>query len=49
LPNLRGITVYPDGAIAGQPITRVPLSVALDGTYSVEENEDKCSSGVCGL
>jgi ribonucleoside-diphosphate reductase alpha chain len=49
LPGLRGITVYPDGAIAGQPITRVPLSVATDGSYDVEETEEKCASGVCGL
>ena len=49
LPKLRGITVYPDGAIAGQPITRVPLALATDGKYEVEETEDKCASGVCGI
>lgn len=49
LPQLRGITVYPDGAIAGQPITRVPLAEALGMDYLVEEDEEKCASGVCGL
>lgn len=49
LPKLRGITVYPDGAIAGQPITRVPLAEALGYDFSVAETEEKCASGVCGL
>lgn len=49
LPKLRGITVYPDGAIAGQPITRVPLAEALGMDYLVEEDEEKCASGVCGI
>lgn len=49
LPKLRGITAYPDGAIAGQPITRVPLAEAMGFDFSVEESEEKCASGVCGL
>ena len=50
LPKLRGITVYPNGAIAGQPITRVPLTEALSGSdLLVAEDEEKCASGVCGI
>jgi ribonucleoside-diphosphate reductase alpha chain len=50
LPKLRGITVYPNGAIAGQPITPVPLSEALAANnLSIEESEDKCAAGACGI
>lgn len=49
LPKLRGITVYPDGAIAGQPITPVPLAEAMGFDHIVEETEEKCASGVCGI
>lgn len=52
LPTIRGITVYPDGARGGQPITKVPLDEALgfDG-YEYEEygNENACVGGVCGV
>lgn len=49
LPKMRGVTVYPDGVIAGQPLTNVPLDYALsqEGVV-VEESEEKCVSGVCG-
>jgi ribonucleotide reductase alpha subunit len=49
LPQLRGITVYPDGAISGQPITRVSLAEATGVDFAVEEIEEKCASGVCGI
>ncbi len=49
LPRLRGITVYPDGAISGQPITKVPLAEALGVDAQVWESEEKCASGVCGV
>lgn len=49
LPRLRGITIYPDGAIAGQPITRVPLAEALGHDYDVVEEEEKCAAGACGI
>jgi len=47
--RLRGFTVYPDGAIAGQPLKRVSLKEAL-GKESLEWEpiESKCLSGVCG-
>ena len=50
LPELRGITCYPDGARPGQPLVAVPIEVALasDG-YVVEEDEEKCVGGVCGI
>lgn len=50
LPKLRGITVYPNGAREGQPITPVPLAEALNATnVLLEEDEDKCAVGVCGI
>lgn len=49
LPDLRGMTCYPDGAISGQPITPVPLDFALsqEGVI-IEESEDKCRGNTCG-
>lgn len=49
LPKLRGITVYPNGAISGQPITRVPLAQAMGYDYEVTEDAEKCATGVCGI
>lgn len=50
LPELRGVTCYPDGVRAGQPITPVPLDYALtqSGRYVEETAEDTCKGGVCG-
>lgn len=48
--RLRGFTVYPDGARAGQPLTRVPLEEALAAEGQVfEETENSCLNGVCGI
>lgn len=52
LPSLRGITVYPDGARGGQPLTKVPLEEALEWEgYDYEEfgNENACVGGSCGV
>ena len=50
LPKLRGITVYPDGARGGQPLTAVPVEYALDKTgVRFEENEERCVGGACGV
>jgi ribonucleoside-diphosphate reductase alpha chain len=50
LPKLRGITVYPDGARAGQPITAVKYETAKRHENVVfEEDEDRCAGGVCGI
>jgi ribonucleoside-diphosphate reductase alpha chain len=52
LPNLRGITAYPDGARGGQPLNVVPLTEAYgsDGIEYEEFSNDKgCVSGSCGV
>lgn len=53
LPRLRGITVYPDGARAGQPLNPVPLAEALQNEGYVYEEMgttvcDITKGGVCG-
>lgn len=52
LPNLRGITVYPDGARGGQPLTPVSYKTAMSHTGEVfVENVDLCDitkGGSCG-
>lgn len=53
LPNLRGITVYPDGARAGQPLNPVPLAEALanEGHVFEESGSTVCDiskGGECG-
>lgn len=53
LPRLRGITVYPDGARAGQPLNPVPLAVALaqEGHVFEESGSTVCDitkGGECG-
>jgi ribonucleotide reductase alpha subunit len=49
LPNLRGITVYPNGARGGQPLTAVPYKEAIKQQGIVfEEHEERCSGGICG-
>ncbi len=51
LPSLRGITVYPDGARSGQPITPVPYSEAVDWEgveFEDVGNARACINGVCG-
>lgn len=50
LPQLRGVTVYPDGSRAGQPRTPVDLEWALENVGTVfEGTEDTCVGGVCGV
>lgn len=49
LPDLRGITVYPDGARAGQPRTPVDLEWALEQHAEVAADEGSCADGVCAL
>jgi ribonucleoside-diphosphate reductase alpha chain len=48
LPRLRGTTVYPDGAIPGQPIQRISAAEAAGGAYVGREDE-RCVSGSCDL
>lgn len=49
--GLRGITVYPDGARGGQPLTEVPYEQALQHTGVIfdEVEEGRCKGGVCGI
>lgn len=50
LPELRGITCYPDGARAGQPRTPVDLRWALDNVGTIFETDDEtCVGGACGV
>lgn len=50
LPKLRGVTVYPDGARGGQPLTAVGYDKAIEHEGVVfEETEDAaCKGGACG-
>lgn len=50
LPGLRGLTVYPDGARGGQPLTRVEWREAMSKTDVVEDVTDICDikGGSCG-
>ncbi len=48
LPKLRGITVYPDGARPGQPITSIKYETAIKNNAVLEGQED-CKEGVCGI
>ena len=52
LPNLRGITTYPDGSRGGQPLTPVSYQEALsgEGKEIIEEQMSVCSlrGGSCG-
>lgn len=49
LPELRGITVYPDGARGGQPLTPAPYEEAIKHEGVVFESEEEiCAGGICG-
>lgn len=48
--DIRGITVYPDGAITGQPLEEVDYHEAIKHEGVIyEENDSACKSGVCGI
>ncbi len=50
LPQLRGITVYPDGARPGQPITPIKYETAKKHKDVIfEESADRCVGGSCGI
>lgn len=48
-PRLRGLTVYPDGARGGQPITTMVYEEALKHKGVIYEEHDPCDGGVCGI
>lgn len=51
LPKLRGVTAYPDGARAGQPLKACDLKWALEheGQMKIEGVEETCHDGICGV
>jgi ribonucleotide reductase alpha subunit len=50
LPNLRGITCFPDGARSGQPLSIATYSEAIKQVgVTFEEEENRCIGGVCGV
>jgi ribonucleoside-diphosphate reductase alpha chain len=52
LPYIRGMTVYPDAARGGQPLTSVPYDEACSKVgveYLEYGNEHACVGGVCGI
>ena len=50
LPQLRGITVYPDSARSGQPLTPIAYEEAIKHKGVVfEESAERCIGGVCGI
>lgn len=50
LPNLRGITCYPDGARAGQPLEPADYNTAVEnkGVVFEDDIDASCRNGVCG-
>ena len=49
LPNLRGITAFPNGSRGLQPITPVDFEYALIHAHQYEQQDAACPSGVCSL
>lgn len=49
LPNLRGITVYPNNARSGQPLIPVDYYFAKENENTVFEGNEDCPDGICGL
>lgn len=48
--GLRGITVYPNGARNGQPLTEVDYEQAVHHKGVIyDENEERCVGGICGI
>lgn len=52
MPELKGVTVYPDGSRENQPLTPLSLDEAIEmaeGTAAQAASTDPCRSGVCDL
>ena len=52
LPDLKGVTVYPDGSRENQPLTPLPLDVAEQHAFDSmmgSAGNDNCRSGVCDV
>lgn len=49
LPQLRGITIYPDGARGGQPLVPASYDQAISNLgVTFEDNLERCNGSVCG-
>jgi ribonucleoside-diphosphate reductase alpha chain len=50
LPDLRGITAYPDGARGGQPLVPSTYEIAVqhEGVVFEDDIDASCRNGVCG-
>jgi ribonucleoside-diphosphate reductase alpha chain len=53
LPDLKGVTVYPDGSRENQPLTPLPLDKAIElaeeAVLAEALSDDPCRSGVCDI
>jgi len=52
LPELKGVTIYPDGSRENQPLTPLSLAEAIEfvGTASTGvDGKDSCKSGACDI
>lgn len=50
LPRIKGLTIYPNNARAGQPLSPVDINEAIKQTGVVfEEDEARCNGAVCGV
>lgn len=58
LPELKGVTVYPDGSREDQPLTPMPLQEAIDHIKEIDDFEkllsasagtDSCKDGKCDI
>lgn len=49
LPQMRGITFYPDGAKEHQPIIPLDVKQALQMKNTQMQESESCKGGVCGL
>jgi ribonucleoside-diphosphate reductase alpha chain len=52
-PDLKGVTVYPEGSRENQPLTPLPLTRAIELANGLTEgqtaSQDACRSGVCDV
>jgi ribonucleoside-diphosphate reductase alpha chain len=52
LPELKGVTVYPEGSRENQPLTPLPLEEAMQHASAARgeaTSQDSCKSGVCDV
>jgi len=49
LPQLRGITLYPNGRHSNQPVVPVDIADVLDSNNTVLEAHESCKGDSCGI